>query len=69
MYFLFTKEVATIIEVRKEQQIVVLQSEARNCVFGLKVSKRKIDTIEVKDVKGIVTYLGKHFIKFQAFKF
>jgi hypothetical protein len=69
MYFLFTKEVATIIEVRKEQQVVLLKSEARNCVFGLKISKRKIDIIKIKDVKGIVTYIGKRFIKFQPFKF
>lgn len=70
MYFVFTKEVATIIDVRKEQQIVILKSEARNCAFGLKVSKKKIDTIKADDeIKGIVTYIGKRFLKFQPFKF
>ena len=67
--FPFTKEVATIIDVWKERQIIVLKSEARNCSFGLNISKKKLEKVEVKDVKGIVTYLGKFFIKFKPFKF
>ena len=69
MFFPFTKEVATIVDVQKEQHIIVLKSESRNCNFGLKISNKRLEEVEVKDdVKGIVTYLGKYFIKFQPFK-
>lgn len=70
MFFPFTKEVATVIDVWKDQHIVVLKSESRNCNFGLKISEKRLEEVSVNDdVKGIVTYLGKWFIKFQPIKF
>lgn len=67
--FIFIREVATVIAIYREQGFVVLESEARNCNIKLKISKKKADELEVDAMKGIVTYFGNWFIKFQPFKF
>ena len=64
----FRREVATIVDLKPNQQIIILRSEVRNCNFPLKISNKKIKTVKITEAKGLVTYIGRRYIKFTIFK-